>query len=179
MTKPFWTRRKTAVAALASGLFLGYAAADGGSDESAASAPSVQPAEVSSSTDDTDGLQQQIEELQAQLEQASADAAAERQAAVEEAVKQAVKEARKDERAKAAASIEAAEAAAAEASRAAAASKPRGFAGTGEAAASSATDPRFGTCTEAIGHGYGPYVEGKDPEYDWYIDRDGDGRVCE
>lgn len=41
------------------------------------------------------------------------------------------------------------------------------------------TDPRFGTCTEAKRHGYGPYRRGVDPEYAWYIDRDGDGVVCE
>lgn len=43
----------------------------------------------------------------------------------------------------------------------------------------SGTDPRFGTCKEAIANGYGPYYYGVDPEYDWYIDRDGDGIVCE
>ncbi|NBO56301.1 MAG: hypothetical protein EBU84_17295 [Actinobacteria bacterium] len=41
------------------------------------------------------------------------------------------------------------------------------------------TDPRFVTCRDAKSHGYGPYVSGIDPEYDWYIDRDGDGYVCE
>lgn len=41
------------------------------------------------------------------------------------------------------------------------------------------TDPRFDTCAEANDHGYGPYVRGKDPEYDWYRDSDSDGIVCE
>lgn len=40
-------------------------------------------------------------------------------------------------------------------------------------------DPQFDTCKEANANGYGPYVEGEDPEYDWYQDRDGDGVVCE
>lgn len=40
-------------------------------------------------------------------------------------------------------------------------------------------DPRFPTCSAAIAAGYGPYYLGIDPEYDWYIDRDGDGIVCE
>lgn len=42
-----------------------------------------------------------------------------------------------------------------------------------------AVDPRFGTCGEANAAGYGPYVRGQDPEYDWYIDRDRDGVACE
>lgn len=41
------------------------------------------------------------------------------------------------------------------------------------------TDPRFATCREAIAAGYGPYVKGQHPEYDWYRDGDGDGIVCE
>lgn len=40
-------------------------------------------------------------------------------------------------------------------------------------------DPRFDTCKEAIRNGYGPYIDGIHVEYDWYIDRDGDGVVCE
>jgi hypothetical protein len=40
-------------------------------------------------------------------------------------------------------------------------------------------DPRFATCGEAIAAGFGPYQRGKDPEYDWYVDRDSDGTVCE
>jgi micrococcal nuclease len=41
------------------------------------------------------------------------------------------------------------------------------------------TDPRFRTCGEANAAGYGPYHRGRDPEYAWYQDRDGDGVVCE
>ncbi|WP_236003773.1 thermonuclease family protein [Nonomuraea antri] len=41
------------------------------------------------------------------------------------------------------------------------------------------TDPRFPTCAAANAAGYGPYIRGVDPEYSWYQDRDGDGRVCE
>ncbi len=41
------------------------------------------------------------------------------------------------------------------------------------------TDPDFGTCAAAKDAGYGPYVSGSDPEYDWYTDRDSDGIVCE
>lgn len=42
-----------------------------------------------------------------------------------------------------------------------------------------ATDPRFGTCKEAISNGYGPYYYEIDLEYSWYNDRDNDGTVCE
>jgi micrococcal nuclease len=41
------------------------------------------------------------------------------------------------------------------------------------------TDPRFDTCTAAIDAGYGDYRKGRDPEYAWYVDSDGDGLVCE
>jgi hypothetical protein len=47
------------------------------------------------------------------------------------------------------------------------------------AAPAAATDPQFGTCKEANAAGYGNYVQGVDPEYDWYQDRDHDGTVCE
>lgn len=40
-------------------------------------------------------------------------------------------------------------------------------------------DPRFRTCGDANSMGYGPYLAGVNPEYDWYQDRDRDGRVCE
>lgn len=52
----------------------------------------------------------------------------------------------------------------------------RGFAGPGK---SSSADPRFDYCYEANAAGYGNYVGGRDPEYDWYDDRDQDGLVCE
>ena len=48
-----------------------------------------------------------------------------------------------------------------------------------ELGSSDADDPWFGSCGEAKSHGYGPYFEGGDPEYDWYVDRDNDGVVCE
>ena len=38
-------------------------------------------------------------------------------------------------------------------------------------------DPRFPECVKAKAAGYGPYINGKGPEYSWY--RDGDGAVCE
>ena len=47
------------------------------------------------------------------------------------------------------------------------------------AAPGSGDDPHFGSCREAIAAGYGPYVQGRDPEYAWYRDGDRDGTVCE
>lgn len=41
------------------------------------------------------------------------------------------------------------------------------------------TDPDYGTCKEAQANGKGPYVQGQDPECDWYRDADSDGTVCE
>lgn len=40
-------------------------------------------------------------------------------------------------------------------------------------------DRRYSSCAKANRAGHGPYVRGVDPEYRWYEDRDGDGRVCE
>ncbi|WP_084101729.1 DUF1524 domain-containing protein [Demequina sp. NBRC 110051] len=39
-------------------------------------------------------------------------------------------------------------------------------------------DERYPYCKD-LPSGYGPYVKGTDPEYEWYSDRDGDGVVCE
>lgn len=47
------------------------------------------------------------------------------------------------------------------------------------AASNAASDPRFGTCGEAMSAGFGPYSKGSDAEYSWYVDRDKDGVVCE
>ncbi|MFY0407181.1 excalibur calcium-binding domain-containing protein [Solicola sp. PLA-1-18] len=51
--------------------------------------------------------------------------------------------------------------------------------GSGSGGGTSGTDPRFDTCGDANAAGYGNYVDGRDPEYDWYQDRDGDGVACE
>lgn len=51
--------------------------------------------------------------------------------------------------------------------------------GTSAPTGGAGLDPRFSTCTEAKAHGYGPYYQGRDPEYGWYTDADSDGIVCE
>lgn len=40
-------------------------------------------------------------------------------------------------------------------------------------------DPQFKSCEEAMAKGFGPYVKGKDPEYEWYPDTNRDGIVCD
>ena len=42
-----------------------------------------------------------------------------------------------------------------------------------------APDQQFTSCSEATANGFGPYVKGRDVEYDYYRDGDGDGTVCE
>jgi hypothetical protein len=39
-------------------------------------------------------------------------------------------------------------------------------------------DPRFTTCAAVRAAGLGPYRQGRDAEYAWYADADGDGVVC-
>ena len=50
---------------------------------------------------------------------------------------------------------------------------------TSGSGSSTRLDPRFDTCGAANDAGYGPYTKGRDAEYEWYIDRDSDGVVCE
>lgn len=45
--------------------------------------------------------------------------------------------------------------------------------------ANSKTDPQFSSCKQAKAAGYGPYYRGRDAEYSWYRDGDGDGIACE
>ena len=40
-------------------------------------------------------------------------------------------------------------------------------------------DPQYSSCAKAKAAGYGPYLQGTDPEYSWYRDADKDGIVCE
>lgn len=57
---------------------------------------------------------------------------------------------------------------------------PARFADAPSAPSSDAgTDPRFSTCEEALSAGYGDYDRRSDPEYDWYVDADAHGAVCE
>jgi len=56
---------------------------------------------------------------------------------------------------------------------------PAGADGAPPQGSGSGLDPRFDTCGQANGAGYGPYQQGRDPEYAWYVDRDSDGLACE
>lgn len=53
--------------------------------------------------------------------------------------------------------------------------QPEGGEGAGQ---ESGLDERFEYCNR-LPAGYGPYYRDKDPEYEWYSDRDKDGVVCE
>lgn len=137
-----------------------------------------------------DEVQQALEESQSEneslareVERAEADAASALEDAVDDAVTQvreeaavaqrrAVQAAKAVVRQRSAARQEAAVAAAV-ASAEASATAGGGGGGGGS------TDPQFSYCYEANDAGYGNYVRGVDPEYDWYDDRDGDGSVCE
>lgn len=50
---------------------------------------------------------------------------------------------------------------------------------SGGGSGSGGLDPQFQYCYQAQAAGYGPYYQGKDPEYYWYTDADNDGVVCE
>jgi hypothetical protein len=63
--------------------------------------------------------------------------------------------------------------------RAKVSTKKPGSSGGGSGGSGGKLDPRFSTCTAAKAAGYGPYYRGRDPEYKWYRDGDGDGVVCE
>jgi hypothetical protein len=54
-----------------------------------------------------------------------------------------------------------------------------GSSGTATSEGGGTLDPRFDYCYQATAAGYGPYYQGKDAEYAWYTDGDGDGVVCE
>lgn len=162
---PFWTRAKVGVACGVLGLILGAAAASGDSGD---------PSEPTGAAD----VNQAVDEATADLEQELADSEAalrdqaeQAEADLEEALATAKREA------KAAQRKAVAKAVAAEKSREAASQTAPGintFAGS-----TRKLDPRFSACYKANDAGYGPYLRGIDPEYDWYDDRDNDGLVCE
>jgi len=167
---PFWTRSKVGVACGVLGLVLGAAVASGDTGEGG-SAQSARAADVDSAVDEaTASLEQELadseEALREQAEQAEADleaaraelATAKREAKV--AQRKAVEKAVAAEKSRQAASQTAPEV--------------NTFAGSPRS-----LDPRFSYCYEANDAGYGPYLRGIDPEYDWYDDRDNDGLVCE
>jgi len=171
---PFWTRAKVGAAAGVAGLLLGVGMGSSSSTDAADLGASFTQADLDRAVDaavtdaqgqaeasqaDNDGAAAKVEALRAQLRQQKADAAAtlrkvkrEARAAQRTAVARAVAQAKAD----------------------ASSSSPQQFAGT-----SGETDPRFDFCYEANDAGYGDYVEGQDPEYQWYDDADNDGIVCE
>ena len=171
MKPSFWTRRKAAIAAGLGGLVVGLVLGAAGANDPSLLTPKQAAAQAEEDVAAAVApLEQQIAAKQAEIEKVQSEAAVAQDAAVAAAVAAA----RKQERAAAAAKIADAERRADTAEAEAKETAPQSFAGD-----LGGTDPHFGTCGEANDAGYGPYVRGEDPEYDWYDDRDNDGRVCE
>ena len=185
--KPFWSRAKVGIAAGIVGLSIGAAGA--GEDTEAIAAADSARSNLSAATKSLTAAQDEKSELESRLvdaqgeiesavsqaqEQAAEEVAEAEEAALaaqDEAVRKAVAKVRSEEQRKREQAVAAAVAAA---QASAPTSTPQQFASTG-----GGTDPQFSYCYEANDAGYGPYVRGQDPEYDWYDDRDGDGVVCE
>lgn len=174
--KPFWTRAKTGAAAGLVGLLLGVVFGASGEPSVTEDTPAVQALVSERVAEQTEQFDDETAALNEELEEtkdAAAAAAASADARIAEAKKAAAKAKRAAERARS------------QAAEAAAAPPVSTFADTGStsggggAAAGSGSDPIFGTCGEANANGYGDYQQGRDPEYDYYDDRDNDGWVCE
>lgn len=187
---PFWSRRKTGIAAAFLGIIVGAGFGSSGATPTSEATPAPtdiesEPtnveAKIEAAVEDALAEQRGVhdnlaarqrarskERMAARL--AKADSRATRAqrvavaAAVDKAVKKAVQKTRGDERARADRMV-----AEARALVSAAAPPP---------APVSSTDPRFNYCYEAQDAGYGSYRRGE-PEYDWYDDADNDGVVCE
>lgn len=165
------------VIAATAGFALGAAGATGGTAEPAAARATIErpapaPAPVGHSDEDLDAAVSEALEAQAaehadELAEVATEAAAALSAADEEA--------RRTQRA----AVKAAVAKAKQQVRRAQARQERRASPPAAAPPAPTTDPRFSYCYEAQAAGYGPYVRGVDPEYDWYRDNDGDGTVCE
>jgi hypothetical protein len=162
---PFWTRAKVGVACGVLGLILGGAAGSAGSDSDEPAAADNQSVEAA-----TADLERQLAESEATLADQAEQAEAEVMEA-REALAEAKREAKLAQR-KAVAKAVAAEKSRQEASQTA--PDLNAFVGSPRS-----LDPRFEACSKANDAGYGPYLRGIDPEYDWYDDRDNDGLVCE
>ncbi|WP_336210383.1 excalibur calcium-binding domain-containing protein [Nonomuraea sp. LPB2021202275-12-8] len=50
--------------------------------------------------------------------------------------------------------------------------------GTTSTGTTGALNPKYSTCKQARGAGYGPYFKGVHPEYAWYVDVDNNGVAC-
>lgn len=160
---PFWTRAKVGVACGVLGLVVGAAMGSGlGEGSEPTSRASVDQA-VDEATAD---LERQLADSEAALRDQAKESKAELRQA-RETLAEVKRQARIDKR------------------KAVAAAKSRvpasptspdisAFVGTPRK-----PDPRFDTCSAANAAGYGTYIRGLDPEYDWYEDRDNDGLVCE
>jgi len=177
---PFWTRLKVGLGAGLLGVVLGAAgAADGGEAKSAADEPAAgagdKQALIDSAVDEAvdqavdQARDEEAEGWQTKLAMQKAEAAAELRKARADARTEIARVRREARRAQRLAVREAVAEAEAE--------QPAPQPLTGDPGQS--TDPQFSYCYEANDAGYGNYVQGVDPEYEWYDDADHDGVVCE
>lgn len=173
-TRPFWTRTKVGISSGLVGLLIGI----GGGSVEEAPATDIAKAKpddtaiaalLDSSEAEVESLEESLEALEAQSDEAVAvavsEAVAETKAAMKVKKKLAVARVKERERARARELVQDAEQ-----------NSVQTFADT---ESGSNTDPRFDTCGDANDAGYGSYRRGVDAEYDWYDDRDNDGIVCE
>jgi hypothetical protein len=180
---PFWTRTKVGIVAALFGVLFGMASngADSAAETPEAKAPSaasVSAADVQQKVDDAvdqaqADMQDKVDAARAQADDRAARIIKRSEFAQRRAVARAVAKTRATVQARAARTIAQlrTQAASPASAPAAAASVPTATGGR--------LDPRFSYCYEANDAGYGTYVRGQDPEYDWYDDADNDGVVCE
>jgi hypothetical protein len=176
---PFWTRTKVGIAAALFGVLFGMASNGAGSaaetpERKAPSAAPVSASDVQQKVDDAvrqaqADMQDEVDAARAKADDRAARIIKRSESAQRRAVARAVTKTRATVQAQAARTI--AQLRTQAAAPAAAASVPTATGGD--------LDPRFSYCYEANDAGYGTYVHGQDPEYDWYDDADNDGVVCE
>lgn len=182
---PFWTRTKVGTVAGIAGLLVGIGGPSGSTET--ADQP-VQATHSFTQADIDSAVQKATSDLQSQLASNASDedeALNQQLAAAQDALVQQREQAKVVlARVKKQAAREQRQAvkAATASAKAEAQQQLQQFAGMGSSSSTGSgggTDPRFDYCYEANDAGYGNYVSGQDPEYDWYRDSDGDGVVCE
>lgn len=179
-TQRFWTRTKVGFASGLVGLALGLGlgTTTEATDPQPEASPGLTQNDVNAATERTaEDWGTRLKQQEEAAARAASSAAKRAKSTQQRAVKKAITRTRRSEASQAASTLkravaEARREATEEAQQAAAPSVQPFAAGGG-------TDPHFTYCYEALDAGYGYYVRGQDPEYEWYHDSDNDGVVCE